>query len=177
GLGAAGLRTNAALACGALIVVETIAAPIPINQTSTEYRDRSLAPLPPSIGVGANMPPVYAYLATLPASAVVIELPLGEPAFDLRYMFYSTGHWRRLVNGYSGGFSAEYVFLAESLKDTMSRPAQAWDAIAASTATHAVVHEAVYLGDRGANLSKWLRSNGAREVATFGSDRVFVLRP
>ena len=40
---------------------------------------------------------------SLPASAVLLELPLGEPAFDMRYMFYSTRHWQRLVNGYSGG--------------------------------------------------------------------------
>ncbi len=160
-----------------LIVAEAIAAPIPINQSSADYADKSLAPLPRSVGVGADTPPIYGYLARLPASAVVIELPLGEPAFDVRYMFYSTTHWRRLVNGYSGGFPAEYLFLAESLRDTLSRPARARDALAASTATHAVVHESFYLGDRGVDLSNWLRTNGARELAAFGSDRVFALLP
>jgi hypothetical protein len=167
------LRT---IACG-LIIAEAIAIPIPINQNAIDYTDKSLAPLPAAVGVGADAPPVYAYLAQLPLSAVVVELPLGEPAFDLRYMFYSTMHWRRLVNGYSGGFPAEYLFLKESMRDALSRPAKAWDALIASTATHAVVHETFYLGDRGANLSNWLRANGAREMATFGRDRVFVLRP
>src|SRR5262249_57401385 len=121
---------------GALIVAEAIAAPIPINQGSTDYTDKSLAPLPSSIGVGADTPPVYAYVAQLPASAVVIELPLGEPAFDVRYMFYSTTHWRRLVNGYSGGFPAEYLFFIQSLENNLSPPARAWGAFRSSTPTH-----------------------------------------
>ena len=61
-----------------------------------------------------------------PASAALLELPLGEPAFDVRYMYYSTTHWRRLVNGYSGGEPREYQSLAEALKDTDPRPARAW---------------------------------------------------
>jgi len=177
GLGASRLRPWVAWIAGALIVIEALAAPIPINQHSADYADTSLAPLPPSIGVGAATPPVYGYIAELPASAVVIELPLGEPAFDVRYMFYSTTHWRRIVNGYSGGFPREYLVLSEALRDTLSRPARAWDALAASTATHAVVHESFFLGERGPNLSNWLRNNGARELAAFGPDRVFALRP
>jgi hypothetical protein len=106
---------------------------------------------------------------------VLIELPLGEPAFDIRYMFYSTSHWKRLVNGYSGGAPIEYEFLTESLKDTASRPARAWRALLDSTATHVVVHEAFYKGDRGARLSAWLRAQSAREVAAFDSDRVFAM--
>ena len=177
GLGARALKPIASWIVSALIVIEALALPIPINENSTEYADKTLAPLPPTVGVGAAAPPVYAYVAQLPPSAILIELPLGEPAFDVRYMFYSTIHWRRLVNGYSGGFPAEYQVLKESLKDALSRPARAWEAVAASAATHVVVHESLYSSDRGANLSNWLRHNGAREIATFGSDRVFDLHP
>jgi uncharacterized membrane protein YdjX (TVP38/TMEM64 family) len=168
-------RAYAPLLAGGLIVLEAIAVPIPINQNSTDYKDASLTPLPASVAAGAALPPVYGFLAQLPASAVVVELPLGEPAFDVRYMFYSTTHWKRLVNGYSGGAPIEYGLLSESLKDTMSRPARAWQALRDSTATHIVLHEAFYKGDRGARLNAWLRANGAREVASFGSDRVFDL--
>jgi len=169
------LKANAPLLAGALIVLEAIAVPIPINQNAIDYKDSSLAPLPASVAAGAALPPIYRFVAQLPASAVVIELPLGEPAFDVRYMFYSTTHWKRLVNGYSGGAPVEYEFLAESLKDTTSRPARAWQALLDSTATHIVVHEAFYRGDRGPRLSEWVRRNGAREIAAFGSDRVFAL--
>jgi len=168
-------RAYAPLLAGGLIVLEAIAVPIPINQNSTDYKDASLTPLPASVAAGAELPPVYGFLAQLPASAVVVELPLGEPAFDVRYMFYSTTHWKRLVNGYSGGAPIEYGLLSESLKDTMSRPARAWQALRDSTATYIVLHEAFYKGDRGARLGAWLRANGAREVASFGSDRVFAL--
>ena len=45
-------------------------------------------------------------LARQPPDAVLAELPLGQPDFDLRAMFYSTVHWRPLLNGYSGFFPA-----------------------------------------------------------------------
>src|SRR6185503_11063126 len=96
-----------------LILIEALAVPIPINQTSAGYTQLGLAPLPGSVAIGSAAPEVYRYVAQLPASAVLIELPLGEPAFDIRYMFYSTLHWRRLVNGYSGGAPADYELLTE----------------------------------------------------------------
>jgi len=73
-----------------------VAVPIPINQNSVEYKHAGLAllPAPPSVSVSAA-PAVYRFVAQLPSSAIVLELPLGEPAFDVRYMFYSTTHWRR----------------------------------------------------------------------------------
>jgi hypothetical protein len=72
---------------GALILVEATAVPIPIDQGSVEFTQAGLVALPPSIGVGETVPEVYGYIRQLPASAVVMELPLGEPAFDGRYMF------------------------------------------------------------------------------------------
>ncbi|MGH9143010.1 MAG: hypothetical protein ACRD2I_17910 [Vicinamibacterales bacterium] len=178
-LGVAGIdrgrRGPISIVAGALIVVEAIAVPIPMNQNSTQYSQLGLAPLPGSVSTGADAPEVYRYAAQLPDSAVLIELPLGEPAFDVRYMFYSSLHWRRLVNGYSGGVPEEYGMLTESLKDFVSRPDRAWLAIATSTATHAIVHEASYMNDAGKELSALLRAHGAREIAAFGSDRVFEL--
>ena len=166
----------AAIVAGALILIEGLAVPMPINQNSTEYKQAGLAPLPASVAIGAAAPDVYRFAGRLPPSAILLELPLGEPAFDVRYTFYSTLHWRRLVNGYSGGAPQEYEALTESLKDRASRPDRAWDAIVRSSATHAIVHEASYAGDGGLRLSDWLRSRGAREIAVFGSDRVFELR-
>jgi hypothetical protein len=167
-------QRNASVMAGALIVLEALAIPIPINQNSTDYTQAGLAPLPASVTT-APPPDVYRFIAHLAPSAVVIELPLGEPAFDIRYMFYSTTHWRRLVNGYSGGAPPQYAFLTEAFKDIATRPDRAWQALADSTATHAVVHEGFYANDRGRRLSDWLRARGAHEAATFGPDRVFEL--
>jgi hypothetical protein len=178
-LGIAGLdprrQQRVSIIAGALIVLEAVAIPIAINQNDTGYKQSGLAPLPASIAIGSDTPAVYAYVAQLPATAVIMELPLGEPAFDVRYMFYSTRHWRALVNGYSGGAPPRYETLTESLKDLDTRPDRAWQEIAGSTATHAIVHQASYLNERGRHLSDWLRTRGAREVAAFGSDRVFLL--
>ena len=168
-------RARVGAIAGALILLEAFAVPMPINQNATDYKQTDLMPLPPSVAVGAAAPEVYRFAAGLPASAVLLELPLGEPAFDVRYMFYSTLHWKRLVNGYSGGFPSSYEMLTESLKDAASRPDRAWKAIADSAATHVIVHEGSYANEGGRRLSDFLRAHGAREVGAFGSDRVFLL--
>jgi len=160
---------------GALVVIESIAMPLPLNGNAFDYKQRDLAPLPGHIETGPAAPPVYQFIAGLPSSAMVIEFPFGEVAFEARYMFYSTIHWRPLVNGYSGGAPTEYGLLTERLKDTFRRPEFAWQALSSSGATHAVVHEAGYTGGRGHQVSDWLRVHGARELAAFGDDHVFEL--
>ena len=119
-LGIAGVdgrrRERVSLVAAVLILAEAIAVPLPTNQNSTGYGQAGLAPLPASVAIGSAAPEVYRFASQLPASAVLLELPLGEPAFDIRYMFYSTRHWKRLVNGYSGGAPDEYGMLTESLK-------------------------------------------------------------
>jgi hypothetical protein len=162
-------------AASVLILLEATARPFPINRNTIDYKQAGLAPLPASISI-ADVPPVYDWIARLPASAAIAELPLGEPSFDVRYQFYSTRHWRRLVNGYSGGAPRDYESLTEALKDVGSRPDRAWDLLVASRATHAIVHEGSYTNGGGVRLSAWLRARGAREVAVLGSDRVFALQ-
>ena len=175
-LAAFAIRTRAAaIVAGALVVVESIAVPIPINQNDTAYRQAHLAALPGRVST-ADARELYDFVASLPREAAIVELPLGEPAFDVRYMFASTRHWKRLVNGYSGGAPAEYEQLDQNLQDALSRPDRAWASLAATGATYAIVHEAGYTDGRGAAIRDWLRSRGAREVASFGADRVLALR-
>jgi hypothetical protein len=157
----------------AAIFVEGVAFPIPINQNAVDYRQPGLAPLPGSV---AEVPAIYSAVAHLPASATLVELPLGEPAFDVRYMLFSTTHWRPLVNGYSGGAPRDYEHLDFSLQNALERPDAAWQALAATGASHAIVHEAYYAGSRGARISEWLRSRGAQEIGAAGADRIFRIR-
>src|SRR5260221_6140715 len=105
--------------------IEGGALPIPINQNSPGYSQHGLAALPPRVSIGTAVPEVYKRLNELPASTIVVELPLGEPAFDIRYMFYSTTHWRRLVNGYSGGIPDDYKLLINLLQDPTEQPTDA----------------------------------------------------
>lgn len=173
GLGAAAIRrTGAALAVGVLVLVESLAAPIPINQNSPDYQRPGLAALP---DLQRNTPAVYDAIAALPPASAIAELPLGEPAFDVRYMYYSTRHWRPLVNGYTGGLPQDYETLDHALQDLFTRPDRAWTTLRQSRPTHVVVHEAYYADDRGPRVSEWLRSNGARDLGSFGADRLFEM--
>ncbi len=59
-------------------------------------------------------PPVYDQLKREPPS-VLLELPLRSPDIYLEpvYMYFSTFHWHRLVNGYSGFSPPSYAKLLE----------------------------------------------------------------
>jgi hypothetical protein len=159
----------------ALIVVEGFAVPIPINANDTNYRQTHLAPLPDTLTQGGVPPPAYTFAAQLPASSVLLELPLGEPAFDVRYMFHALTHGHPLVNGYSGGAPENYFLLGETLKDFATAPDRAWRAIETSGATHVIVHEDGYEPGRGQQITSWLTAQGARTIGVFGSDRVLAV--
>jgi len=161
---------------GALVALESCAIPLTINYTESNYRLAGLAALPQQLDTEAARL-LYDAVARLPAGTAIVELPLGEPAFDIRYMYYSTRHWQPLVNGYSGGQPPDYAVLAESLQDVETRPEYAWQVLRKSAATHAIVHEAFYAGTRGTTTSQWLRANGAQEVESVGRDRIFKLVP
>ena len=179
GLGLARLRrwrgagAVAAAAIGLLFLAEVWPPPILINYTDPV--ERAVTP-PAPVPYGRRTPPVYAYLAALPQETVVLEMPFGREGYELRYLFYSTLHWRRLVNGYSGGLPDRSYRLTLALGHPVRDWNLAWDALAGSTADVVVVHEAAYLGDQGPRVSRWLHDHGARRLGTFGSDAVFSLR-
>ena len=160
----------------ALIVAESWSIPLPLNENSTDYKQGGLAPLPGTLGIGSATPAVYRFVAQLPPSSALIEMPFGEIAFETRYMFYSTTHWRPLVNGYSGGAPDQYGLWSERLKDALDLPEPAWRAVDESRATHLIVHEDGYAGDRGRQISNWVRAHGGQEVAAFGADHLFKVR-
>jgi hypothetical protein len=108
---------------------------------------------------------------------VLAEFPFGEEQYDLRYMVYSAAHWRPLLNGYSGGFPRSYAVNRAGLGRVLDDPDTAWQVLASSGATHVIVHEGIYQEGRGARVSAWLASHGARDVAAFGEDRLFELPP
>ncbi|PWT84675.1 MAG: hypothetical protein C5B57_04425 [Blastocatellia bacterium] len=161
----------------ALMIAESWAVPIPINLNSTEYKQSGLVPLPGTLAFDSATPPVYHFVARLPAASALIEFPFGEVAFETRYMFYSIFHWKRLVNGYSGGAPKDYGLWAERFKDVLDAPESAWQAVLESRATHLLVHESSYAGDRGTRISQWARAHGAGELAVFDTDRVFSITP
>jgi hypothetical protein len=106
-------------------------------------------------------PPIYAAVAELPAGSVIVELPLGQPDYDLRAMYYSIRHWRPLVNGYSGFFPAHYGQLQTALSEVPRHPDVSIEAIRATRATHVLVHEGAYRDSEGPDTTAALAARGA----------------
>lgn len=156
----------------ALFLVEAAAMPLPVNVNWTEP---GLRPTPPHIATGSRTPTVYRFVRTLPRGTVLAEFPFGADGYEVRYMFYSTVHWRPLVNGYSGHMPASNAFNRATLGRVLDDPGRAWDALVRSGATHAIVHENAFLPGDGAAVSQWLEGRGARPVGTFQADRLFEL--
>ena len=119
---------------------------------------------------------MYRFVNTLPAGAVLVEFPFGgRPGMDTLYMYASTLHWRRLVNGYSGSFPPTYGAMEAAFAHPLEDTARGWHTLVQSGATHAIVHESLFAGAEGRATSDWLRGAGAREIMTVGSDRLFAL--
>jgi hypothetical protein len=90
-------------------------------------------------------------------------------------MYYSTTHWRRVVNGYSEFVPPHYGRLVAALSEVPRHPALSIGVLRASGVTHALVHEGAYLNAEGPQTSAVLRKSGAVELSRNGSDVLFVL--
>ena len=93
------------LAAGALVAVV-------LFESQTGSLERALPPAP-------EIPDVYAVLAEAEAPGAVLELPIHEGEAIIResvYMYYSTAHWKPLVNGFSGWWPNDYWELVGRLR-------------------------------------------------------------
>jgi hypothetical protein len=120
-------------------------------------------------------PNVYKEFGRQAPGSVLAELPLGEADFDLRAVYYSTAHWRPLLNGYSGYYPPHYGRLALALSDITRFPDVGLEALRGYGTTHVIVHEGAYLDDEGARFSEWLREHHAAEVSRRDRDVMFEL--
>jgi len=133
------------------------------------------APLPYSTFAG--IPPVYDALRSA-RDAVVVELP----AYDRRawarnapYMLNSTSHWKPLVNGYSGFMPAGYARLRAALEGFPGQ--EALETMHHRAITHAVVHEAAFIGMYGqARFDDIGKVRSLQEVARDGDIHIYRLR-
>lgn len=123
----------------------------------------------------ARAPAVYREVARQAPTGVLVELPLGNPDYDLRAMYYTTVHWRPLLNGYSGFFPRHYGQLRAAVSDLPRHPEISLEVLQATGATHAIVHEGAFLGDEGPATSAALRQLGAGELFRDGTDVLLAL--
>jgi hypothetical protein len=124
---------------------------------------------------GRHTPAVYAAVANTPSTAVLAELPLGQTDFDLRAMFYSTTHWRRLVNGYSGFFPPHYRRAAVAIGELPRHARVSFETLRDLGTTHVIVHERAFLDTEGPATTGALRGLGARELFRDGGDVLLAL--
>jgi hypothetical protein len=123
----------------------------------------------------ARAPAIYHETARHIGEGVLAELPLGATDFDLRAVYYSTVHWRPILNGYSGFFPPHYGQLAFALGELPRHPEVSLRALRSAGATHVLVHEGAYLGTEGAETTYALRTLGAVELYRDGTDVLLAL--
>lgn len=157
---------------GALFLVEATAAPIVLNQ---RMPIRGFGRPPDRVQPASSAPPIYQALRSLPEGTVVAELPFGVLAWEIQYVYYSTVHWHRLLNGYSGGFPAAYRDSLWFLQNPTDLPDHSWEALRRSGATHVVVHRRAFRRGQAHAVIRWLNSRGARHVGSFDGSELYEL--
>jgi len=86
-------------ALSAALIAEFASVPIPLAR----------------IPVGSTVPLMHRLLAEEKEQYPIIELPMGLWE-DYRYIYFSTYHWKRLVNGASGYAPPAYPLIQEAMK-------------------------------------------------------------
>jgi hypothetical protein len=136
----------------------------------------TLRPVPASLDPAGPVAPIYERLRMVTdPTAVVVEFPFGEPAYELRYMFAGLAHQRRLVNGYSGIFPPSYRARLRPLRTPWNDHPAAWAALA--PATHAVVHEEAWAPAEADAVRRWLVEGGAQPLGAAGGATLWRLPP
>lgn len=126
--------------------------------------------------------PVYEWLARQTDAGAVIELPMPDehalPGHDAEFMYASTFHWRRLVNGYSGNVPSSYV---EVLREMRTFPSDSgMGLIRRMGVRYVVVHERLYGPIRYRQVTGALDARSdVRKQETFGhaGEEVTVYSP
>jgi hypothetical protein len=157
----------------ALFVYEASAAPFVVNGMSPV---KGFATPPARLELPRRAPPVYRAVDQLPPDAVIADLPLGEPDYDLRAMYYSIERWRRIVNGYSGFFPPQYGRVKVALSEVPRHADVSMETLRELGVTHVIVHEGAYLDVEGAATTATLRGLGATELFRDGTDVLVALQ-
>jgi len=154
----------------AVFFIEAHASPFFVNfpGAATDRPAPELRVYPPS-----QAPAIYRTFARLPGNTVLLEMPLGDPNWDVRSVYYSMVHWRPLVNGYSGFFPRGYISLGLALADAARNDAVATHALRDSGATHLLLHEQAYPEAEVEQFLRWLNGTGARQIARDGTDALY----
>ena len=154
-----------------LFLIEAAFVPMPLNHT---WGDGLVMP-PARVEPAAKAPSVYRALAAMPESRVITEFPFGDPAWELRYVYYSTVHWKRLVNGYSGAFPRGYHVRAARLQRLADNPDEAWQVLRDTGTTHVIVHTDAFQPGGAQEIELWLSQRGAALKGRFDDSTLWEI--
>jgi hypothetical protein len=157
------------VALSALFIAEAAFAPMLVNSS---WGGNYVVP-PSRIETAANAPAVYHTIARMPDARVITEFPFGDISWELRFVYYSSAHWKRLVNGYSGTFPANYKTRVALFEHVSLHPDEAWQALRATGTTHVIVHEGALSASEATLVKTWLTDHFAVEIARFEQDVLF----
>ena len=160
---------------GVAFLAEVYAVPMPENLTWTS--SARYEPPWPTIHRLNDGPLAYRYLVAMPADTTLIELPFGDQAWDLRYVYYAGLHGKRIVNGYSGYFPDGYRARAARLFNLWSDRDAAWQAVVTSGATHVLIHATAFPEHEREAVIGWARLAGATPIAWFTDGDVLLALP
>jgi len=129
-----------------------------------------------------DFPDVTQWIADQPDIHAVLEIPLTDPSLpapylvNVSYMYYSTLHWKPLVNGYS----AHAPFTAEWLSQRCCWPAPDAETLARLRlwgVTHILIHRSELPLSQRQELERWEATAQAERLYAGGGDRVYRIRP
>jgi len=159
-------RAALAVVVGAVSVFEGVPSAIPLRP----------------VAVGSQVPEVYRWLAAQPPGPV-LELPVGFLDHDFLgdgaavrwqsgYQYFSTAHWRPLLNGYSGYPPESFFFLMAIARRLPARDALQ-DLVDLSGLRWLIVHRGS-LGPEARKIwEEWEDEGGAVRRGAFGDDVAF----
>jgi hypothetical protein len=148
------------VAASAVIIVFLIRGAPDRLQMNAPLASEGLSTPPPAYLTPApELPAIYAAVDALRPGAILVELPFGDPWYDVRYMFFAATHRRRLLNGYSGIFPPSFRARQRVLARPLLDPGASAQAIGG--ATHVVVHRQAWKDNTGALVGAWLEAFGA----------------
>jgi hypothetical protein len=161
-------------AAGVMALAEGAAIPMDINHAWSVNEA-----MPPSqVFPAPGAPPVYARVKALPTGSAITEFPFGDAAWEIRFVYYSTVHWKPITNGYSGTFPPGYKIRQARLQNVAKDPEASWKSLLDSGTTHAIVHPSAFAKpEDAAAIAAWLEAHNASLMETFADgDALYAVR-
>ena len=173
-------RGEAAPAVAALLVVGLLLVDL-MSATLPMY----------AVPLADEFPPVYTWLEGQEGEAPTVEMPLAEydeDTFDwgLQYeetwpqrepmrTYYSTLHWKKIFNGYSGFIPTSYYDGVFATRDFPS--SEAIDFFKAEGVEYMIIHGALYDPPSLQEIVEWMSDHDGLElIERFGDDYVYRLK-